>query len=159
MITSEDLEKIPVFAGGEKQERRRLPRRAADIHLEPGEWLIREGEEPHFFVVLEGELEAVKDIVGQGRVLGRNAAGEFSGETPIFMGTASIVSVRAATQCRVARFDRQQLQELVRDSPSAGEIIFQTMSTRLALAQNIALATPSSRVALSGSKNDTNCAA
>ncbi len=157
MITSSDLEKVPLFAGVEEQERRRLARRAADIHLEPGEWLIREGEEPHFFVVLEGELEAVKEIVGQGRVLGRNTAGEFSGETPIFMGTSSIVSVRAATQCRVARFDRQQLQELVRDSPSAGEIIFQTMSTRLALAQRLARETPSSRAQISGSKYDNNC--
>src|SRR3984885_6258417 len=134
MITSEDLEKIPVFAGGEKQERRRLPRRAADIHLEPGEWLIREGEEPHFFVVLEGELEAIKDVVGQRRVLGRSVAGEFSGETPIFMGTASIVSVRAVTKCRVARFERQQLQEIVRE-------------------------TPSSRVHISGSKYDNHCRA
>ena len=159
MITSEDLEKIPVFAGVEEQERRRLARRAADIHLEPGEWLIREGEEPHFFVVLEGELEAIKDVVGQRRVLGRSVAGEFSGETPIFMGTASIVSVRADTKCRVARFERQQLQELVRDSPSAGEIIFQTMTLRLATAQKLARETPSSRVQISGSKYDNNCRA
>src|SRR3984885_813732 len=159
MITSAELEKIPLFAGGEKQERRRLPRRAADIHLEPGEWLIREGEEPHFFVVLEGELEAIKDIVGQRRVLGRNVVGEFSGETPIFLGTASIVSVRAVTKCRVARFERQQLQELVRDSPSAGEIIFQTMTSRFATAQKLARETPSSRAHVSGSKYDNNCRA
>jgi thioredoxin reductase (NADPH) len=40
MITSAELEKIPLFAGVEEQERRRLARRAADISLEPGEWLI-----------------------------------------------------------------------------------------------------------------------
>jgi thioredoxin reductase (NADPH) len=159
MITSADLETIPLFAGVEEQERRRLARRAADIHLEPGEWLVREGEEPRFFVVLTGELEAIKDIIGQRRVLGRTVAGEFSGETPIFMGTANIVSVRAVTPCRVARFERQQLQELVRDSPSAGEIIFSTMTTRMATAQNLARETPSSRVDISGSKYDTNCRA
>src|SRR5271155_3778126 len=123
MITSGELEKIPLFAGVEEQERRRLARGAADIHLGPGEWLIREGEDPRFFVILEGELEAVKDIIGQRQVLNRSVAGDFSGEVPIFMGTASIVSVRAITRCRVARFERQQLQELVRDSPAAGEII------------------------------------
>ena len=159
MITSKDLEKIPVFAGVDEQERRRLARRAADISLEPGQWLIREGEEPHFFVILEGELEAIKDIVGQRRGLGRNGAGEFSGETPIFMGTASIVSVRAVTKCRVARFERQQLQELVRDNPSAGEIIFQTMTTRFGMAQRFARETPSSRVQISGSKYDNSCRA
>jgi thioredoxin reductase (NADPH) len=159
MITSAELEKIPLFAGVEEQERQRLARRAADIHLEPGEWLVREGEEPRFFIVLAGELEVVKDIIGQRRALGRSVAGEFSGETPIFMGTANIVSVRAVTKCRVARFERQQLQELVRDSPSAGEIIFSTMSSRLAMAQDLARDTPSSRVDISGSKYDTNCRA
>jgi thioredoxin reductase (NADPH) len=159
MITSAELETIPLFSGVEEQERRRLARRAADISLEPGEWLVREGEEPRFFVVLEGELEAIKDIVGQRQVLGRSVAGDFSGETPIFMGTASIVSVRAVTKCRVARFERQQLQELVRDSPSAGEMIFQTMTSRFALAQKLARETPSSRVHISGSKYDNSCRA
>src|ERR1700683_3824094 len=159
MITSAELEKIPLFAGVDEQERRRLARRAADISLEPGEWLIREGEEPRFFVILEGELEAIKVIVGQRRMLGRSGAGDFSGETPIFMGTASIVSVRAVTKCRVARFERQQLQELVRDSPSAGEMIFQTMTSRFAMAQKLVRETPSSRVHISGSKYDNTCRA
>ena len=159
MITSADLAQIPLFAGVEEPERQRLARRAADIHLEPGEFLIREGEDPRFFVVLEGELEALKDIVGKHRALGHSGVGEFSGETPIFMGTASIVSVRAVTRSRVARFERQQLQELVRDSPSAAEIIFQTMSERQAQARQIAIDTPSSRVRITGSKYDTNCRA
>jgi thioredoxin reductase (NADPH) len=159
MITSADLEKIPLFAGVEEQERRRLARRAADIHLEPGEWLIREGEEPRFFVTLEGELEAIKDIVGQRRSLGNSAAGTFSGETPIFMGTSNIVSVRAVTKSRVARFERQQLQELVRDSPTAGEIIFATMTQRFGMAQQLARNTPSARVQISGSKYDQTCRA
>jgi thioredoxin reductase (NADPH) len=44
MITSAESESIPLFASVEEQEQRRLARRAADIHLEPGEWLTREGE-------------------------------------------------------------------------------------------------------------------
>jgi CRP-like cAMP-binding protein len=45
MIRSAEFENIPLFAGVEEQEQRRLARRAPDIHLEPGEWLLREGEE------------------------------------------------------------------------------------------------------------------
>ena len=159
MITSADLQKIPLFEGVEESERQRLARRAADIHLEPGEWLYREGEEPRFYVNLEGEFEVLKDIVGQLRSLGNSSASQFSGEVPIFMGTTNIVSVRALTKCRVARFERQQLQELIRDSPSASEIIFSTMSTRQALAKNMAINTPSSRATISGSKYDQNCRA
>lgn len=157
MITSRDLENIPLFAGIEGNERHRLAGLAADLALEPGEWLIREGEVPRFFVVLEGELEASKEFDGQPRVVGRHHAGEFGGETPIFVGTTELASVRAITKCRVARFDRQQLQELVRDSPSAGEIIFKMISSRLVLAQQLALETPSSRVHICGPRYDSNC--
>jgi len=139
MITSADLAQIPLFAEVEEAERQRLARKAADICLAPGEFLTREGEEPRFFVILEGELEVLKNIVGQFRELGRNVAGEFSGETPIFMGAPQIVSVRALTPVRAARFERQQLQELVRDSPSAAEIIFSTMSTRTRMAHVVVL--------------------
>jgi thioredoxin reductase (NADPH) len=159
MITSSDLTQIPLFADVEEVERQRLARKAADIRLVPGEFLVREGEEPRFFVILEGELEVLKNIVGQFRELGRNIAGEFSGETPIFMGVPQIVSVRALTPVRAARFERQQLQELVRDSPSAAEIIFSTMSTRTRMAQDMARVTPSSRAYVIGSKYDNNCRA
>jgi thioredoxin reductase (NADPH) len=159
MITSADLAQIPLFADVDEPERQRLARKAADIKLLPGDWLAREGEDPRFFVLLEGECEALKNIVGQYRNLGQSKAGEFSGETPIFMGTANIVSVRALTPVRAARFERQQLQELVRDSPSAAEIIFAEMSKRTAMAQEIARATPSSRAYVIGSKYDPRCRA
>jgi thioredoxin reductase (NADPH) len=100
-----------------------------------------------------------KDIVGQSRELGRAVAGDISGETPILMGTSSTVSLRALTPCRAARFERQQLQELVRDSHSAGELIFQTMSARIAMARQIVKETPPSRVQISGSKYNTDCRA
>ena len=156
MITSRDLEKVPLFAGVDEKELSRLASRAADISVEPGEWLMREGEEPRFFVILEGELEAIKEIGGQRQVAGRHHAGEFGGETSIFVGTAELASARAVTKCRIARFERQQLQELVRDNPSAGEIVFRTISSRLALAQKLVCETPSSRVRIAGSKYDDN---
>jgi thioredoxin reductase (NADPH) len=159
MITSADLAQVPLFANVEEVERQRLARKAADIRLVRGEFMVREGEEPRFFIILEGELEVLKNIVGQFRELGRNVAGEFSGEVPIFMGVAQIVSLRALTPVRAARFERQQLQELVRDSPAAAEIIWSTMSTRTHMAQDMAKATPSSRAYVIGSKYDKTCRA
>ncbi|MGA7158511.1 MAG: Crp/Fnr family transcriptional regulator, partial [Acidobacteriaceae bacterium] len=159
MIQSSDLAKIPLFANVDELERQRLARRAADIRANAGEWVVREGEEPLFFVLLDGTIEVVKNIVGQYRKLGQNHPGEFFGETPIFLGTAAAVSSRAVTPCRLARFERQQLQELVRDSPAAGELVFQTMSSRIAIAQQVARETPSSRVRITGSLNDTRCRA
>ena len=64
MITAAELLQIPVFAGLEESECQRFAQKAADIRVEAGDWVIREGEDPRFFVVLEGLLQAVKDIVG-----------------------------------------------------------------------------------------------
>ncbi len=55
------------------------------------------GEDPRFFVVLEGSLQAVKDIVGQHRKLDQVKADDFFGEIPILLGTANLVSMQALT--------------------------------------------------------------
>ena len=98
----------------------------------------------------------MKDIVGQRRELDQVKAGEFFGEIPILLGTANLVSVHAISRCRLARFDRQQLQELIRD-PSSGAIVFQTMTARLSTVRQYAEDTPSSRVLLVGSQYNADC--
>ena len=95
--------------------------------------------------------------MGQRRELEQLNAGEFFGEIPILLGTANLVSVQAVSRCRLARFDRQQLQELIRDSSSCGTTIFQTMTDRLSMAPQYVKDTPSSRVLLVGSPYDANC--
>jgi thioredoxin reductase (NADPH) len=95
--------------------------------------------------------------VGQRRELDQVKSGEFFGEIPILLGTADIVSVQALSRCRLARFDLQQLQELIRDSPSSGAIIFKTMTERLSAVPQYVKDTPSSRVLLVGSQYDAEC--
>lgn len=157
MITAAELALIPLFTGLDESARQRLAQKAADIRAEGGDWVIREGEDPRFFAVLEGLLQVVKDIVGQRRELEQLNAGEFFGEIPILLGTANLVSVQAVSRCRLARFDRQQLQELIRDSSSCGTTIFQTMTDRLSMAPQYVKDTPSSRVLLVGSPYDADC--
>jgi thioredoxin reductase (NADPH) len=157
MITAADLSQIPLFAGLDERECQRLAQKAADIRVEGGDWVIREGEDPRFFVVLQGLLQSVKDIVGQRRELDQVKPGDFFGEIPILLGTANIVSVRAMSRSRLARFDRQQLQELIRDSISSGATVFKTMADRLSLAEQYVKDTPSSRVLLVGSPYDAGC--
>jgi thioredoxin reductase (NADPH) len=159
VITAAELLQIPVFAGLKESECQRFAQKAADIRVEAGDWVIREGEDPRFFVVLEGLLQAVKDIVGQRRELDQVKAADFFGEIPILLGTANLVSMQALSQCRLARFERQQLQELIRISTSSGATIFQTMTDRLSAVQQYAEDTPSSRVLLIGSQYDAECRA
>jgi thioredoxin reductase (NADPH) len=157
VITAAELALIPLFAVLDESARQKLAQKAADIRVEGGDWVIREGEDPRFFAVLEGLLQVVKDIVGQRRELEQLRQGEFFGEIPILLGTSNLVSVQAVSRCRLARFDRQQLQELIRDSSSCGASIFQTMTDRLSMAPQYVKDAPSSRVLLVGSPYDADC--
>ena len=69
VITAAELAVIPLFAVLDDSARQKLAQKAADIRVEGGDWVIREGEDPRFFAVLEGVLQVVKDIVGQRRQL------------------------------------------------------------------------------------------
>lgn len=60
------------------------------------------------------------------------------------------VSIRARTKCRIARFELQQLQELIQDSAPSSEPILSKMIERVLLAQRYAKAVPKSRPVISG---------
>ena len=157
MMTSEDLKKIPVFAGVEEPERQRLARLAADISIEPGDWLLREGEEPRFFVILEASSPCSKTSSVRAMSCATPPPGIFPANSRLSRYRPHRFPPRPHTLPRRS-FEPQQLQELVRHSPSAAELIFQTMSSRTGVAQQIVRETPSSRVEISGPTFDTGSA-
>ena len=159
MFTSDELNQAKIFCCLDETERVRFAEKAADVRLGAGEWLIREGEPPWFFVLFEGRLRMVKDVLGRQEDLPQYEyqIGDFFGETPMLLGTQSLVSLRAETPCRVARFDRQQFQHLIRDSKEASAMILQTMNDRLMRVQKYAATVPSSRVLILGTQYDADC--
>jgi thioredoxin reductase (NADPH) len=157
MITVEDLKQFPIFACLEPSYLARLTAKAADVRLEVDEYLVREGELPHFFILLEGGLELTKEILGQSQHLTDYKVGEFFGEVPILMGAPAFVSVRCTSQARIARFDPQQLFELIQSSEKCSAIILQTMMSRLNSVSQFAKEAPSARVIMVGTEYDTDC--
>ena len=159
MFTSEELQQVKLFCCLEEAALLRLAQSAADVRLRPGEWLIREGEPPWFFALFEGRLRMVKDLLGRQQELFEYEyqVGDFFGETPLLLGTQALVSLRAETPCRLARLDRQQFQNLIRDSKEASAMILQTMNDRLMRVQKYTATVPSSRVLILGTKYDTDC--
>jgi thioredoxin reductase (NADPH) len=154
MIAPNDLLICPIFACLEESERQRFADRAADVRLQDGEWLVREGETPFFCVSLGGPLQLVKTLMGTDKEITIYKAGDFFGEVPILLGAPSFASVRARGTCRVARFDAQHLFELVQSSTAASAVILQTMTDRLMRVREYAKETPSSRVLLVGRQYD-----
>jgi thioredoxin reductase (NADPH) len=159
MITPQELKAVPVFECLDDHELQRLAQKAADIRLMQGEWLIREGEQPWFFVLLEGKLQLVKEILGQEQDLdvAHYSRGDFFGEVPILLGSTSLVSIRAEVTSRVARFERQQFQELIQNSAKCSATVLQTMNQRLLRVQKIASDVPATRVLIVGSQYDIDC--
>jgi len=154
MLTSSELKKIPIFACLNDANLVWLSQQAADLHLEPGEYLIHEGEPTPFFVVMEGTTEVLKDVMGRQTEVSEHNPGDFFGELAILMASAAPASVRAKTACHLARLDPQHLQELIRRSPECSALILQTLNERVQAVQKYMLNLPSSRVQIVGSKFD-----
>ena len=157
MISPAELQTIPIFACLTDAERQRFAERAADVRLEAGEWLIREGEVASFFVLLDGQLQLLKDILGRSKEVADYKTGDFFGEVPILLGAPAFVSVQAKSKARMARFDAQHLFELIQTSAACSALILQTMTDRLKSVQRFATEMPSSRVLLVGTQYDRDC--
>jgi thioredoxin reductase (NADPH) len=157
MLTSPELKKIPIFSCLNDADLMWLSQQAADLHLEPGEYLIHEGEPTPFFVVMDGTTEVLKDVMGRRTEVSEHKQGDFFGELAILMATAAPASVRAKTACHLARLDPQHLQELIRRSPECSAVILQTLNERVQVVQKYMLSLPSSRVQIVGSKFDDDC--
>jgi thioredoxin reductase (NADPH) len=159
MFTTDELKLSKLCCVLNEHELTRFAEQAADVRLAPGEWLIREGEPPWFYVLVEGKLRMVKDVLGRQQDLFEYeyAVGDFFGETPILLGTQALVSLRAETHCRLARLERQEFQNLIRDSKEASAMILQTMNDRLMRVQRFATTVPSSRVVILGTQHDADC--
>ena len=119
--------------------------------------MIHEGEPTSFFVLLEGVAEVTKEVMGRRTEVSLHSAGDFFGELAILMATSAPASVRAKTNCRFARLDPQDLQELIRRSAECSALIMQTLNERVQMVQKYMLQLPSSRVQIIGSKFDDSC--
>jgi thioredoxin reductase (NADPH) len=158
LITIDDLRRVPLFHELPEDEGRALASRLADIHLRPGDWLIREGEQPSFFIVLEGALDLFKAVHGIERRLDEYRPGVYFGEVPLLLGSPAIASVRAKEAARVAQLEPAEFRILFAEcSEFAGELL-KTMTQRVQRLQALAqAATPPARVVIKGHPFDIAC--
>lgn len=159
MFTADELRRIKIFACLDEAKCARLAQTVADVRLKAGEWLLRDGETPSFYVVFEGQLRIVKDVFGRQTEFDgyEFKEGDFFGEVPLLLGAPAFASIRVQTPCRVARLDKQQFHHLIRDSNEASAIILQTLNERLMVVQQRTISLPTSRVFIFGRNRDADC--
>jgi len=153
----EELKQFPLMSCLPELELQRLARGAADLRLNAGEYLLREGEEAWFFMLVEGAVEILKEFGGKEKVIAKYKAGDFFGEVPLLLGSSSLASVRAKETSRAMRIDRVLFKELLDSSKDCRALVMEAMTSRLNRLQDKILDIPVARVLVVGSQYDTDC--
>ncbi len=138
MITADELRRVPLFAALPDNEAASLASRVADVRLREGDWLIQEGEQPSFFLLLEGSLEVRKVVHGVERRLTQYNQGEYFGELPLLLGSPAVVSLRALEPSRVAQLDHADFRQLFSSCATLASELTRTMTQRVARLQALA---------------------
>jgi thioredoxin reductase (NADPH) len=157
MLSAAELAQVPLLSRVPAAELERLARAIADIHLEPGDYAVHEGEDRALYIVLAGELELTRLMDGVPRVLGKRTPGQFHGEVPITLGTPFLSSARATQASRVARLDPRQYHALALAAPEVAEELGKKARERIGGLQGLAAEAPVPQAILCGHRWDTAC--
>lgn len=157
MISATELNQFPIFTTLTEEWRRRIADTAAELVVEPGEWIVREGEAPSFFVLLNGALTCEKDYGGTHKVCARYVPGDFYGEIPILLDSVCIASLQAVEASRLLRLDRLEFKDMVASSTACNEMVVEVMTRRLKMIRDHMRSNESIRVHVVGSKYDPAC--
>jgi thioredoxin reductase (NADPH) len=157
MITVEELRSVALFAELPDNEAVTLAARVADVHLREGDWLIHEGEQPSFFLLIEGALEVRKMVHGVERRITQYAQGEYFGELPLLLGSPAIVSIRALVPSRVAQLDHGDFTQLFTSCTTFAGSLTRTMTERVSRLQELAAEVAPASVSIVGHRFDIAC--
>jgi CRP-like cAMP-binding protein len=130
---AELLRNVPFFAGLDRAKLKLLAFTSASLQFAPGEVIVRQGEPgDSAFVVLEGEVEIVRESPG-GEILltvqGRNA---LVGEMGVLTNAPRAATGRARTPVRMLRISRDVFLKLIAENPPCALHVMRLLSSRLA---------------------------
>src|SRR6516162_6982897 len=98
-----------------------------------GEILVEQGDAGiPFFVLLSGELEAVRPAELGKRIITLSGRGQFSGELNTLSGRSTMFRVQVAKAGEVVELRRDEMMALVQGDEEIGEIIMRAFMLRRA---------------------------
>ncbi len=160
MVTADEIRAIGIFSRLDEGACERLARVAADVSLVPGEYAAEEGAQRALFAVLDGRIEATRNVDGIDRVLGERLPGDIFGEVPISLGTVFPVGFRAAERTRVMRIEPQDYHAVASLAPEVAQEVGKLASHRMSGTrglQGIAAEPPPPRATVVGRRLDAAC--
>ncbi len=157
MVTPDELLQTPLFAVLSRAQLARIAGRAADIRANAGEWILQEGDPAYFWVVLSGEVEAIRRIAGEPRQVTTFDPGEYFGEVPLMLGMPAAFGVRALQASRLARVDPIDFHALVSESAEAAALLSQTLVRRVGIIRESYAASAITQATIIGDRYDFAC--
>jgi len=129
---AEQLRATPLFAELTEEHLERLAKHTEPLHLDPDEYLIREGDPAEdLYVVVAGELEITKRSGKADVYLNRVGPGSIQGEIAGLERGQRMASVRAVGQVDVLRIPYAALGDLLASGPEAVLALIRTITGRL----------------------------
>jgi thioredoxin reductase (NADPH) len=157
VIFAEDLARIPFYAGMPEALRARIAGRSADIRLDPGEWLFREGSAAYFWTVLEGQVEVLKQFGAEMSQVTYFEPGEYFGEIPLMLGAPAYSGVRALSAAHLMRVDPVDFHFMLTASSDASADIARTIARRVNSRHDAYVASAATEAAIVGDHYDLAC--
>jgi thioredoxin reductase (NADPH) len=157
MITVAELSDLELFSECGEEQKLFFAKNSADIRLSEGDWVIREGESPRYFVLLSGTAEVIKEMGGRRVTLTTYTAGDAFGEVPLMLGASAVASVHATSDVRLARVDAATFWRLMHDAPCFAKTVSANMAKRVAWVQQVSIETPQAQCIVEGDSRSPAC--
>jgi thioredoxin reductase (NADPH) len=139
MFARDDLRVIPLFSKLAEKELDYLTNTSADIRVQPGEYVVHEGDAHRaLYVVAEGRLDATKFVDGVERPVGVRQPGDLFGEVPVVLNTPFLASLRAAEPSRVVQIEVKDFYTVAAAAPEVAEMVSAAALDRVEGLQDLA---------------------
>ncbi len=126
------LKKVPLFADLPDDDLDRLCAVVLEEQLPLDEILFNEGDiGDKAYVIMEGEIDILKESGGQTVLLATRKAGEVIGEMSLLDQAPRFASGRSRTGCKLLSISHENLGHLLDTSPSAARVMLSTITNRL----------------------------
>src|SRR5215470_13919656 len=103
---------------------RQRPIARDEVLLEVGDTVVP------FFVVISGELEALRPAGGDNTAIATVGPGQFSGEVNMITGRRALVRIRVSVSGEVIELDRQAVVRVVQTDAELSEILLRAFILR-----------------------------
>ncbi len=128
MSALELLERVPIFAGIEREDLEGLSQAAREVDAPAGTQLTHEGRyEGYVFVVISGRVAIERD----GRTVDTIGAGDFFGEIAAIDGGPRTATARALEDSRLLMLSHEPFYELLEVTPELQAAVMGAMERRL----------------------------